>query len=61
MRPWQVPGAIALAPSPQPVAWLARSMGLNRQGVQRIVNEMAEDGLVELGPIRTTAEHSSSR
>ena len=47
---WQVLGAIALAPSPQPVAWLARSMGLNRQGVQRIVNEMREDGLVELRP-----------
>jgi DNA-binding MarR family transcriptional regulator len=37
---WQVLGAIALAPNPQPVAWLARSMGLNRQGVQRIVNEL---------------------
>jgi DNA-binding MarR family transcriptional regulator len=47
---WQVLGAIAFAPSPQPVAWLARSMGLNRQGVQRIVNEMREDGLVDLHP-----------
>src|SRR4030095_13884124 len=47
---WQVLGAIAHAPSPQPVAWLARSMGLNRQGVQRIVNEMREDDLVELRP-----------
>jgi DNA-binding MarR family transcriptional regulator len=47
---WQVLGAIALAPSLQPVAWLARSMGLNRQGVQRIVNEMRQDGLVELRP-----------
>lgn len=47
---WQVLGAIALTPNPQPVAWLARSMGLNRQGVQRIVNEIAEDGLVELRP-----------
>jgi DNA-binding MarR family transcriptional regulator len=47
---WQVLGAIALAPSPQPVAWLARNMGLNRQGVQRIVNEMRQDGLVELRP-----------
>ncbi|MDI1263453.1 MAG: helix-turn-helix domain-containing protein [bacterium] len=47
---WQVLGAIALAASPQPVAWLARSMGLNRQGVQRIVNEMRDDGLVELRP-----------
>jgi DNA-binding MarR family transcriptional regulator len=47
---WQVLGAIALAPNPQPVAWLARSMGLNRQGVQRIVNEMRDDDLVELRP-----------
>ncbi|MCA6117553.1 MarR family transcriptional regulator [Bradyrhizobium sp. WSM 1738] len=47
---WQVLGAIALSPSLQPVAWLARNMGLNRQGVQRIVNEMRDDGLVELRP-----------
>src|SRR5262245_10905778 len=47
---WQVLGAIALSPSLQPVAWLARSMGLNRQGVQRIVNEMRDDGLIELRP-----------
>ncbi len=47
---WQVLGAIACSPQLQPVAWLARSMGLNRQGVQRIVNEMLTDGLVELHP-----------
>jgi len=47
---WQVLGAIAIAQSPQPVAWLARSMGLNRQGVQRIVNEMRDEGLIELHP-----------
>ena len=45
---WQVLGAIALAERPQPVAWLARNMGLNRQGVQRIVNEMRDQGLLEL-------------
>jgi DNA-binding MarR family transcriptional regulator len=44
---WQVLGAIALSDRPQPVAWLARSMGLNRQGVQRIVNELHKDGIVE--------------
>lgn len=43
---WQVLGAIALGGIPQPVAHLARSMGLNRQGVQRIVNELAGDGIV---------------
>ena len=47
---WQVLGAIALAMRPEPVAWLARSMGLNRQGVQRIVNEMRDEGLLELQP-----------
>lgn len=43
---WQVLGAIAIAAAPQPVAWIARNMGLNRQGVQRIVNELADDGFV---------------
>jgi DNA-binding MarR family transcriptional regulator len=47
---WQVLGAIALAEQPQPVAWLARNMGLNRQGVQRIVNEMRDEGLLENQP-----------
>jgi DNA-binding MarR family transcriptional regulator len=45
---WQVLGAAALAPSPQPVAWLARSMGLHRQGVQRIVNELVAEGTIAL-------------
>ncbi len=44
---WQVLGAIALSPAPEPVARLARGMGLNRQGVQRIVNELAAEGFVE--------------
>lgn len=43
---WQVLGAIALSPIPEPVARLARNMGLNRQGVQRIVNELNEKGVV---------------
>ena len=45
---WQVLWAMAIAPEPQPVAHLARTMGLNRQGVQRIVNEMVEAGIVTL-------------
>jgi DNA-binding MarR family transcriptional regulator len=44
---WQVLGAIAMSDQPQPVSWLARSMGLNRQGVQRIVNDLHKDGIVE--------------
>lgn len=47
---WQVLGAIHLAEAPQPVSWLARSMGLNRQGVQRVVNELATEGLLEFKP-----------
>jgi DNA-binding MarR family transcriptional regulator len=45
---WQVLGAIALSPAPEPVARLARNMGLNRQGVQRIVGELVAEGFVEL-------------
>lgn len=43
---WQVLGAAALSPSPQPVARLARTMGLSRQAVQRIVDELAAAGVV---------------
>ncbi|MES2057637.1 MAG: helix-turn-helix domain-containing protein [Pseudomonadota bacterium] len=45
---WQVLGAIALSPVPEPVARLARNMGLNRQGVQRIVSELVAEGFAEL-------------
>jgi DNA-binding MarR family transcriptional regulator len=41
-------GAIALSPAPEPVARLARAMGLHRQGVQRIVNELEAEGIVAL-------------
>lgn len=47
---WQVVGAIHEAPVPQPVAHLARDMRLSRQGVQRIVNELHQDGLVAFEP-----------
>ena len=43
---WQVIGAIALAGGPQPVANLARNMGLTRQAVQRTVNDLETHGLV---------------
>ena len=43
---WQVMGAIAYADRPQPVAWLARDLGANRQNVQRIVNELVQEGLL---------------
>lgn len=47
---WQVLGAIALADRPGPVAHLARFMGLSRQAVQRIVNDLAARDLVTFAP-----------
>jgi DNA-binding MarR family transcriptional regulator len=47
---WQVLGTIVASERPQPVAWLARDMGGNRQNVQRIVNDLATDGLVAFQP-----------
>ncbi len=44
---WSILGAIVEADRPQPVAWLARDLGAHRQNVQRIVNELHEEGLVE--------------
>lgn len=47
---WKVLGSIVAAERPQPVAWLARDMGGNRQNVQRIVNDLVNEGLVEYQP-----------
>jgi DNA-binding MarR family transcriptional regulator len=47
---WQVLGAVALSPVPLPVAHVARNMGLARQSVQRVVDDMRDDGLVRLEP-----------
>jgi len=47
---WQILGAIAYAESPETVAWHARTMGVHRQGVQRIVNELEKEGIVEFLP-----------
>jgi DNA-binding MarR family transcriptional regulator len=43
---WQVLGAIAMSGEPQPVANLARVMGLTRQAVQRVANELESEGFV---------------
>jgi DNA-binding MarR family transcriptional regulator len=43
---WQVLGAVVAAERAQPVAWLARDLGANRQNVQRIVNDLEKEGLV---------------
>jgi DNA-binding MarR family transcriptional regulator len=43
---WQVLGAIAMSATPETVARLARNMGLTRQSVQRVVNEMVEEDML---------------
>lgn len=47
---WQVIGAAAISPVPLPVAHIARNMGLTRQAVQRLADDMERDGLVRFGP-----------
>ncbi|MCU7929790.1 MAG: MarR family transcriptional regulator [Candidatus Thiodiazotropha sp. (ex Codakia rugifera)] len=44
---WKVLGALAGAGRPMTVPDIARSMGQTRQAVQRLVNEMKEDGLLD--------------
>jgi DNA-binding MarR family transcriptional regulator len=47
---WQVLGRIAEMDRPQPVAWLARDLGANRQNVLRIINDLHKEGLVAFEP-----------
>lgn len=47
---WQVMGAIALAATPLPIAQIARNMGLTRQAVQRVANELQGEGFVRFAP-----------
>lgn len=47
---WQILGAIIRAERPQPVAWIARDLGTHRQNVQRIINDLQADGLVDFAP-----------
>src|ERR1700719_414019 len=55
---WQAIGAIVASERPQPVAWLARDLGANRQNVQRIVNDLHKEGLVafEVNPHHRRAQ-----
>ncbi|SFP76177.1 DNA-binding transcriptional regulator, MarR family [Bradyrhizobium sp. Ghvi] len=55
---WQVLGAIVSAERPQPVAWLARDLGGNRQNVQRIINDLHRESLVsfEVNPHHRRAQ-----
>lgn len=47
---WQVLGAVALSPAALPIAHLARRMGLARQSVQRIANELTAKGYLRFAP-----------
>jgi DNA-binding MarR family transcriptional regulator len=47
---WQILGAIVLSERPQPVAWIARDLGANRQNVQRIVNDLHQEGILMFEP-----------
>lgn len=47
---WQVLGSVAAAEQPQPVVGLARDMGVTRQAVQRIVNDLEREGVVAFRP-----------
>jgi len=43
---WQVLGAIATLPHASTMAGIARAMGLSRQAVRRVVNDLHEAGMV---------------
>ena len=47
---WQVLGAVVMAERPLPVPHIARQMGLSRQNVQRIVNDLDGVGYVTFAP-----------
>jgi DNA-binding MarR family transcriptional regulator len=47
---WEILGAVVAAQRPQPVAWLARDLGANRQNVQRIINDLHKEGFVAFEP-----------
>ena len=45
---WQILGSIVLSDSVVTVSDIARNLGLSRQAVQRVVNDMAASGFVRL-------------
>lgn len=47
---WQVLGAIGKSSEPPSLSAIARAMGLSRQAVRRVVNELEVEGLVETKP-----------
>ncbi len=55
---WQVMGAMHQVDRPLTVAQIARRMGLTRQGVQRVVNDLIELDMVEL---KDNLDHKKSK
>jgi DNA-binding MarR family transcriptional regulator len=47
---WQVLGAVGKSQEPPSLSAIARSMGLSRQAVRRVVNELEAEGLLETRP-----------
>jgi DNA-binding MarR family transcriptional regulator len=47
---WQALGALAKAGTPQTVSQIAHGMGLTRQAVQRVVNDLVAAGMLHIGP-----------
>lgn len=47
---WQVLGAISLSPGHITVPGIAEMMGMTRQGAQKQVNKLEEDGFIEKRP-----------
>lgn len=54
----QVLGTIASLKEPQPVSWIARNLGVSRQNIQRIVNDLLQKGYVEL---KTNPHHTRAK
>lgn len=55
---WQVLGTIVFLERPQTVAGLARNLGLTRQSVQRVINDLVREGLLTL---HANPEHKRAR
>ena len=55
---WQILGALALEGRPLTVAQIGRRMGLSRQAVQRVVNDLVSDDVLEL---RDNPDHKRAK
>ena len=47
---WRILRTLARAPAAQPVSRVAAVLGLRRQSVQRVVDDLVEDGILEVAP-----------